>query len=508
MSRSALQAEMQTVGRHWLIYVMGPAFSRLIGFLLIPIYTRFISPDRYGVLSLVDIMMTLLMMVLAMGLADALPRFYYETKDPLRRRRLLSAFILGAAGIGLPLVMAATLAAPWLRVVLGIDAQYLAYLQLALIASWFSMLVEAGYAYLRMCYLSHAFLAATIVQILASLLLNIWLVVGLDLGIWGILYSTVAVQGVLGTLMAGMLLWQARCWPEWRELRDMLAFGMPLVPSTIALQLNNYLNPVMIRWLLPGDPITSLAQVGLFTAGQKIATIVNRFVTVPIQSFWRPRRMELMLEGGEQVGPVLARICTYSLLLTAQAALLLSVSAENGLKLVVDVRYWTAADVVPVLAAAYVVLGLEHHFSSGMHFARKTLWSAAIGLAALGVMVVWNILLLPRWGSMAAATATLTAVSIRTVGHYLISQRCHFIPFEVRRILHVAVAAVGLYLASRWVAIDSNIGELAARVGIGSLLLPMLVATAFFSAGELAAARRVIAHWLILPKRASAVDVE
>ena len=61
MSEDSLKKEVASVGKNSLIYLVGPAVSKLVGFLLIPIYTKFIAPNEYGIMSLADILMTIAM---------------------------------------------------------------------------------------------------------------------------------------------------------------------------------------------------------------------------------------------------------------------------------------------------------------------------------------------------------------------------------------------------------------------------------------------------------------
>ena len=150
----SLQGELRLVGRHSLIYMLGPALSNVVGFVMIPVYTRFITSSEFGIMSLVDVVMTLAMMVLAFGVSDGMTRFYYGETEEIERRRLVSSAIVGPALLSLPIILVAILAADWLRQPLGIGPEYVAYLRLALATAWCSMLAEIGYSYLRMCYLS------------------------------------------------------------------------------------------------------------------------------------------------------------------------------------------------------------------------------------------------------------------------------------------------------------------------------------------------------------------
>ena len=505
-----LKTEMRSVGRHSLIYMLGPAFSKIVGFLLIPIYTRFIAPTEFGVMSLVDVFMTITMMFLAMGVGESMSRFYFETEDEGQRRRLVSTVIFGNGMISLPIIVLIVFLAGRFYPLLGISLEYVNYLRLGLVAAWLSMLAEVGFVYLRMRYLSKLFVGITVFQILSSVLLNLMFVVVWQKGIWGILYSTLIVQGCVSVLLTTLVVWQTHARPSWIQLRRLLSFGLPLVPSVVTLQLSNYLNPLLIRWMLIGDPAAVLAQVGLFAAGQKIGVVVNRFVTVPFNAFWRPRRMELVMQDNPEVRRILARICTYATLMSAQVAVLLSVSVENLLQLVVNERYWDAYRVVPLIAAAYVVLGLEHHFSVGMFYARKTMWATWIGLLSLLIMVLVNLALLPSMGILAAALASCVGISVRVGLVLIVSQRYYPIKFELRRLAGLAVWCSLLFGASCFIQFESVPLTLAARLACGGTLLPLLWMSGFFWPEECDAAREFVANRWLRPGvlRQSPVDLE
>ena len=243
--------------------MIGPAFSNAIGFVLIPIYTHYIDRAQYGIISLVDVVMTVVMMILSLGISDGLTRFYYEATDERLRRTLVSSAVFGPAMITLPAVIAMILASGGLRRLLGIDATFDRYLQIALAAAWFSMWADIGYAYLRIRYLAKTFVALTAFQIVAAISLNLLFVTKYSWGIWGICYSTLIVQGVVGASLALLVFFQTRCWPQWAQVRQLLGFSIHLVPSTVALQMTNYLNLILLRWLLTGCNTLVLAQVGL-----------------------------------------------------------------------------------------------------------------------------------------------------------------------------------------------------------------------------------------------------
>src|SRR5438105_3195276 len=183
MQPSALHKEVLSVGKHSLIYVVGQAISRAVGFLMIPVYTSYIAPSNYGAMELIEIVTAACLMIISMGVGDGMSRFYYAEKDPAERRRVISTVILGFGFLGLPLVLLLMALSRWICLGILEDDVYAFCLQIAIAAAWFGMLCEVGYTYLRMRYQARQFVIITTTQLVAALSLNVYFIVFLKLAI-------------------------------------------------------------------------------------------------------------------------------------------------------------------------------------------------------------------------------------------------------------------------------------------------------------------------------------
>jgi O-antigen/teichoic acid export membrane protein len=159
----------------------------------------------------------------------------------------------------------------------------------------------------------------------------------------------------------------------------------------------------------------------------------------------------------------------------------------------------------------YVVLGLEHHFSIGIYYSRKTLWTTWIGILSLLTIVALNWCFLPTFGIMAAAFSTLVGISLRSGLLLTVSQRLYPIPFELRRLALVAMTGVLLFHVSQLIELQSLGLTLLVRMTCGLAFLPALATMHFFWPDERDAARnlllRRIPHWR-RPLRQSSPDWE
>jgi O-antigen/teichoic acid export membrane protein len=482
---NVIRKEVISIGKNSSVYFIGQALSRAVGFFMIPLYTHYISPTNYGSMEMIEIIAGAIGMIFAMGVSDAMPRFYYEEKEQADRNRVVSTIILGLGILSIPLVFIFLMLSKYLSVIILDEEFYRYILQISILSIWFSMLCEIGYTYLRMLYMAKTFVILTMIQLFAALSLNIYFIVYLKLDILGIFYSTLITQGFIGLFLAVTILRKIGLKISLSLLKKLVSFGLPVIPSRVTTMLGFVSNRFFLRWMAAPDPAVALAQVGLFSLGHKFGVIINRFVNVPFNSFWGPRRLELVVNGLPQAKETVARVCTYATFLTLYFALMLSAGIENLIKIIADPGYEGAYIVVPFVALSYVALGLETHFSTGILVSRKTKWLTYISLVSISVVLLWNFIFVPRFGLIGAATSNLAGFIFRLGLIYFISQRLHSIPFELKRLFILFLTAVIIFISSQFIEFQSDYLTFLMR-SVFVLFYPILLFVfRFFNKGEI-----------------------
>jgi O-antigen/teichoic acid export membrane protein len=256
------------------------------------------------------------------------------------------------------------------------------------------------------------------------------------------------------------------------------------VPSRIALLLGFMSNRFFLRSMGGASSAEALAQVGLFSLGHKFGVIIYRFINGPFNSFWGPRRFELLLEDGGNAKEVLSRVCTYSTMVSIYAALVISAGSQSLIRIMTPDSYDGAHQVVPFVALAYVAMGVEVHFSTGMLHAKRTMYATYISLISVLVVLGWNWLFVARYGLIGAATSNLAGFAFRLTFIYRTSQKLYPIPYELRRMGLGILAATGVYLGCRQISFDSALLTLLTHLVISGLYPVLLAALGFFRQDE------------------------
>ena len=489
---NALRKEVISVGRYSLVYLIGQAVSRAVGFLMIPLYTQYIAPGNYGAMELIEILTGAFLMIISMGVGDSMSRFYYTEKDEEGRNKVISTIVVGFGLLGIPIVLLLVAAAPWIARIVLEEERFAFYLQITIGTAWFGMLCDVGFTYLQMRYMAKTFVAVTLLQLVAALSLNIYFITRLEQGILGVFYSTLITQAATGLILVTVIISKVGWLVSPAHLRKLIGFGLPLVPPQIGLMLGFSSNRFFLRWYGAADPAMALAQVGIFSLGHKFGVIVNRFINVPFNSFWSPRRFELLLRDEPHARETVARMCTYGTLCSVSFALVLSACIAPVVALMAESSYHACWMIVPLVALAYIATGLETHFKTGILFRRKTLWDTWIGLLALAAIIGWNWVFVPRYGLMGAATSNLAGFAVRVTLVYFVSQKLYPIPFEMRRIATMLLVAIGLYFVSQMITFHSMWLTGFARAATAALFPFVLLLVRFYHEGELEFVRTTV----------------
>ena len=434
----ALGAQMRRLGRHSAIYGLGGIVSRVLAVFLLPLYTRYLDTEDFGAVGLVVAMSAVLVTILRLGISSAFFRFYFDTKDPEQRRLVvLTSFWFTMASATAGLAAGLLLAAP-VADLLGLgDADLV---RAGFLGIWAQMNYEQLTALFRVEERSTAFVVASLVNIAITIAITVVLVVGFEQGALGVLLGNVA--GTLVVYLGVLAVHREQLGLQFSRplLREMNRFGVPLVPAALALIMVNFSDRFFLVHL------ADLDEVGLYEIGVRIASAMVLLLTA-FRTAWPA--FAYSIDDDAEAKRTYAFVLTYLVVVASWLALALGLLAPWLVRLLATEEFYEGARVVAPLAfggmlyAAYIVMAI------GVGRAKRTKFNWAItGLAAV-VNVVLNLLLIPPYGMIGAAIATVAAYGAMFLAMTWYAQRVFPTPYQWRRVATAAGAAVGLLLAGK-----------------------------------------------------------
>jgi len=423
------------------VYGLGQVSGRAVQLLLVPILTRILTPEAYGIGELVIAYSQTAVLIMVFGMDGALARFFYQEPDRAARIRMAStslAFRLVTGGAVAALLALAS--GPLADLVLG-GAAYRKYLLLGAVTLPLTLLVLFANDVLRVTFQPWKFIALNLTQTAVTAAVSIWLVVFEQTGVVGVLYGRLAGDGTAA--LVGLVLVRHTIRPHFERsvLARMLAYGMPLVPVAFAYGAITAVDRFVLQ------RTRTLEEVAVYAVAMKFFAVMTMGVAA-FQLAYGP--FAFARAQDPQARRIYARVYAAFVSLGALGALAVGAFSREALALLAPEPYAAAAVPAVWLAFAAVAQGAYYVASVGVGLALKTPWlGASAGVAAL-VAVVANLALTPRFGPAGAAAATALAYVTSAVLTYAVAQRFYPVPYRGARLaaLFALALASGLWLAA------------------------------------------------------------
>jgi O-antigen/teichoic acid export membrane protein len=475
-TRTAVASELNTAVKQSFIWGIGGVLTKAASFVMLPLYTHYLSPKDYGTWELLDLVMSLLGMLLNMGLTSAILKYYAAAETTEDKRKVISSsFVFGLItgcsvfGVGAAALPGAT------RALFGPGVSSI-YLLLSFTYAIMAYVAAVPYTLMRARNQAQQLVAYDTAGCVLILVLNFCFVLFFKMGLLGVLLSPL----IVGTIKTIVLFYWTRhdfgLSVDRRCLRQLLVFGGPLVLSNFTMFALNFSDRFFLREL------RSLEVVGVYAVGYKFGYMLNFLVIQPFNMMWQARMF--VIHKQEDHGRIFRHIFVlYSLVLIA-SGLALSLFGSTIFPLIVDSRYAGAVTIIPVITLAYVFLGIGYFLQVGMFLASRTVLVGAVSAAAAGADLVLNYFLIRFFGMDGAAWATLLGFFVLAAGSYFFAQRVCPLELGVARVCKAFLLAAGIYLISRWWTFASWEAGLLWKAALFGGFVALVWATGVVSADE------------------------
>src|SRR5262249_40244918 len=278
------------------VYGLGPVLGQLASFLLLPLYTKLLSPADYGTLEVIALVGIFLNIFVGLQIVTQLFRYYHAAETELDRRRAVSTAILFTGALSAAAIVFADVFRDRLSLALfGTEAQASLF-RFAFWSMVASNVFSTALGYLRARKMSRAFTAVSVAQLVCTLSLNVVFVAWLGRGVEGILLSQLLVSGVFALGLAAWVLRQTGVAVSLAQVRGVVAFGLPMIGWSLVWFAVNAADRLVLSAVGP------LTEVGVYSLANRFGMALLVFVVTPFSNFWAAERFAVAKQrGGREV---------------------------------------------------------------------------------------------------------------------------------------------------------------------------------------------------------------
>jgi O-antigen/teichoic acid export membrane protein len=417
-------------------YGAGSFIPQLVGFVLLPLYTRFLTPADYGIADLCSSVGFLFLVISKLGLPGAVARFYFdfESEEELRAYiRTVSAFLLvestllTAATMGLMLLVGGKLFP---------EVPFYPYFFLAFLGAPLAVLPDIQRRLLQAKEEAGKTAVLNVSGAVTGIGLNVLFVVGLKWGAAGLLLSTVLTSLVFSVVALVQMRENFHGALRLDSIPTSLRYGLPLVPNHIGGWLLQLGGRVVL------GSMGTASQLGVYAVAckfvQPLTVLEAAFTTAFVPVYFRLRKRECDPEAREQ----LSRLANVSLIAFICAFAAIACVMPGVLRLVTPKEYHAAGPMVWIVAAGVLAKVLYDVAGSEMYFAKKTVLVMPITIAGGLVAVASTAILVPLYGGTGAAVGTTVGLAATAFIGIRLNRKLYKLPLQYGKLVLGAMAGM------------------------------------------------------------------
>jgi len=437
---------MSKIVKNTLIYTLGRILPQLAGIILLPIYTLYMSPEEYGIVQAMQVIITVLAIFLSLATERSMARLYFDYKTEKGQKILIgNATILVFLTATICLILMMLFRNYIAKIYSSIDfypfyfyailnAYILAYTNIPKVV--FQVKEKAG-----------VFFWISMLQFISGVVFILYFIVIAHQGAEGMLKGQFWGNLVMMPLFFYFIIRQSSFRPKISVAKSILIYSLPIVPSLIFAWVMNLSDRIFIEHYF------TLRDVGIYSLGYKIAGIVALF-TGAFNAAYTPIFYKIANDSKE-INPKL-KLKNFNhtfIMVVIFISFGIAFTAKETIGIFLNVRYLEAWKVVNLICLSYLVSTSAGLLNLMIYQEKKTLWMLFIISISAVANTTMNFVLIPWIGPMGAAWATLISSLVFFVIAYQYARRFYFIPFSWSKIFVLLIPLFGICLINYFLEI-------------------------------------------------------
>lgn len=424
------------------VYGLANAVSRAVSILMLPFLTSVLTPADYGVIGLLNNLNYFLVIIMMLGLENAVPRWYWEHEGEEWRKSViitwLAYYIMVNLFVGTLLFLFSKTIS---RLIVDSESIY-AYIRILAITLPLQSLLSIVWQWLRLKQKALQLITLSLVSTLGLIGLNYLLVYQFRWGLEGFYYSYLAYSAIVFIwsfiILAPLL---SLKYIKVKLLKEMVDYSLPLLPGGVGFYL------ILLIGIYFVQNFGGTTESGLYQLGSNISSGMALFVNAFAMA-WVPFAMSIYKEVSAK--ETYAKVLVLYAVITGILFISVSFFVPEFLVLFTNAKFYDAGLTAALLSISYVIIGLIQVASIGLSIEKLSKpYGFIMTLAALAGFAL-NFLMVPLWGRLGAALANVIPLAISAVYLFYQSQQAFYVPYNFRLFGIIYVSALGLGLGGYW----------------------------------------------------------
>jgi O-antigen/teichoic acid export membrane protein len=379
--------------------------------------------------------------ILGLRISESIFRFYAEYDDPKDKNEVITTaiylvFFLNFIGISIIFATSGTLT----QLVFD-DTSQRYNLMIFSLTLLMQVFIEIPMVYLKAIQRPWVFVTFSILKLTLQLSLNIIFVVVMKMHVSGVIYSAVISSVVMGTVLSGFIIKSCGIRFSITKAKKLVSFSLPLILTGILSFYITFGDRYFLR------VYAGLDTVGIYSLAYKFGFLLTFLVMNPFNAIWSSEKYNIA--KSKKNDGKFGEIFNYYTAIIIVVCITITVFVKDVLRIMAAPEFWGAAAIVPIILAAYLSDALSAFVNLGILLKNKTI-EITYGTFIAGLVITTGyFILIPLYGAVGAALATVLALGSRCVWVYFRAKRLYDMHLQWRSTWMLFLLWIMAYILSQ-----------------------------------------------------------
>lgn len=407
------------------ILILSNLILKGINFLLLPLYTKYLSPSELGISDTITSVTSVIFPLLVLGLDSAFSAFYFDEKNLTHRLKVFKTVevVLLVSSI-IPLIIA--LASNYISTILFNTNEYGIIVGVSLVTVSMNLWYLPFSLFVRMENRMTLFAIINIVASLSMIFCNIFLLSIFQIGVYALILSSAIVQ--LIQLLFYLRFSKIKFYKSRFDktlLKHMLKYSLPLLPTVLASWVLNLSDRYILLYYC--DEFS----VGLYGIAARFGTAISLFANGVYMSY---TTYAYGKKDDEDAQRQYSRILNAFSVTVLFICFIVSTYGREIISIMTESSYQKSYYLLIPILYSQLFYGMNTIVGYAMGFEKKSYYNFIATGSGAALNVILNIVFIPKFEALAAAYSTVISFAFMMLLTYFFAQKLYYVDYHIKKL--------------------------------------------------------------------------
>jgi len=449
---------LNNIVKNTTIYTIGKVLPQAANFILLPVYTNYLTPRDYGIVNSLQVFSSILLILFTLALDRAIYRLFFDYKTETEQKECLGTITVAIFIVASVSVLFTFISNNYV-VLMYKSINFYPYYALIILSTYFSVFSIVPLVYYQITEKASKFVILSVIQFIITTLCILWYLVVKQLGAEGMLEGMLIANIAMIPIFLVITYKHITIKIKTEILKDSLKYSLPIIPGLIGVWVVNLIDRVFI------ERYFNLQDVGIYSLGYKIAGLVL-IISSALGTAYNPIFFKLANSADQDIAKrELYKYNKIFILLILLICFGISFFSKEIIYFLVNKKYFEAYKIIPLISFSYIFSQIASIFSLMFYQNKKTSQLMLINLIGAGLNISLNFFLIPNYGLYGAAYSTILSFIFIFIMLLINAKKYYYIPIDWKQFFSILILFITLYTVFAIVSIPP-IFSLLSKIGV------------------------------------------